>query len=585
MTFYSRLENPSDPFADNYGVTVDKDLFYDADLNEYLQETIDSYETSSEDFELLTSDTTSSLAGKPAYSLTFSFTLGAESEDEEEINLRTFETGTLDNNSAYYITFTAEENAFAELLPVVEQMISTFKLLGSGTTPEPTTPEPTTPEPTTPEPTTPEPTTPEPTTPEPTTPSNLTKEVPSNFEEYINSGYGIRLIYPNNYELIPPTVDDPPGIVVTFMSGFRSALDPVRENVIIYRIPFDDPVDVETAMNNLIAGNNETFPAFKLIDSTATYDFAGRPGFKYEYTSEGEDGGLIIRTMNVGTVIDNIVYLVEFNAEDAQYSTYLPVAEQMINSFEISHKEKGSSSRAASDTGLTSSPFIELYNSVQWLSDNLNVHILVNQDTQGQASKYVPVVEEAINQWSTLLKLHSGNPNAWNFNISSSVGYLDALGPNANKDIIIEITGDPGGLLCSESLGQTEVSHPDLSTGVPLAVFTSCLDEAGGLIEFPEEEVYSTSLHELGHSLGLGHAFNIDNDLMCSEDFDAAGNPVSTCNEFTTEGRIEPSEADILALLYKYGKNGFSPPNRELTGIRPIYELGTPVESGTPLIE
>ena len=139
VTFYSRFENPSDPFADYYGVSVDKDLFYEADLNEYLQETIDAYETAYEDFELLASDATSSLAGKPAYSLTFSHVLEAESEDEEGINLRTFETGTLENNSAYYISFTAEENAYAELLPVVEQMIDTFKLLGGGATPETTT--------------------------------------------------------------------------------------------------------------------------------------------------------------------------------------------------------------------------------------------------------------------------------------------------------------------------------------------------------------------------------------------------------------------------------------------------------------
>ena len=346
VTFYSRFENPSDPFADYYGVSVDKDLFYEADLNEYLQETIDAYETAYEDFELLESATTSSLAGKPAYSLTFSHVLEAESEDEESINLRTFETGTLENNSAYYISFTAEENAYAELLPVVEQMIDTFKLLGGGATPETST-EPTpetstepTPETST-EPTpetstepTPETST-EPTpetstepTPEPL-PSNQTNEVPSDFDEYINSGFGIRMIYPNNYELIPPTIDDPPGVIVIFKSGLRSALDPFREDVVVWRIPFKS-VDVETAMNSLIAGDNETFPAFELIDSTANYDFAGQPGFKYEYTSEDE-GGLVIRTMTVGTVVDNIGYLVEFNAEDAQFSTYLPVAEQMIN--------------------------------------------------------------------------------------------------------------------------------------------------------------------------------------------------------------------------------------------------------------
>jgi hypothetical protein len=48
---------------------------------------------------------------------------------------------------------------------------------------------------------------------------------------------------------------------------------------------------------------------------------------------------------------------------------------------------------------------------------------------------------------------------------------------------------------------------------------------------------------------------------------------VPTC-EFFEADVIEISEPDIAALVYKYGVDGFEPPNTELRGPRPFYEVG-----------
>jgi hypothetical protein len=65
--------------------------------------------------------------------------------------------------------------------------------------------------------------------------------------------------------------------------------------------------------------------------------------------------------------------------------------------------------------------------------------------------------------------------------------------------------------------------------------------------------------------LGLGHAHNIDGDLMCSieEEDEENGNSFESCYKDRSK-KIEPSESDIKALIYKYKENGFKTPNREL---------------------
>ncbi len=63
--------------------------------------------------------------------------------------------------------------------------------------------------------------------------------------------------------------------------------------------------------------------------------------------------------------------------------------------------------------------------------------------------------------------------------------------------------------------------------------------------------------------------------LICKQ-YDAYSNceEKNLCDNYETTGRIEPSENDVLALIHKYGADGFSAPNRDLFiegGLRPVY--------------
>jgi hypothetical protein len=542
VSFYSSFENHLDPYRESLTVSEDEGLFYDADLDEYLAETIDAYKSEPAlDFKLLQSNTTSTLSGNPAYALTYTSILEAQNKGEENGTLKSYEIGTLVNNTAYYITFDAEESVFDTYFPIVQEMIDTFTINASPSS-VPT---------------------------ETQTNQIIKPTIPVGFSEYVNTGYKIKMVYPSNWQdTLPPPEEVQKGKLVTFISPQRSMLDQFQEFVELWVYDSDmaSPVNMQDYLNDAISGMSEES---ELINSSANYMLAGKPAIKVEYRTIGEDGNKI-QGMTVATIVDNKAYILKIAAEPATYSEYLPVMEKIINSFEIQQKSLGTGARA-SNVAQSSTPFIELFQ-IEWLTGTLSVHIVVNQDTQEQASRYLPVVEKAVNRWSNLLKQYSGNYNAWNFNVSSSVGYLDTLGPNASKDIIIEITGDPQAVGCNQYSGSANVYHEDLSTGIPTVIITSCTDEEGNVEDYPEDNVYSTALHEFAHTLGLGHAFNMDGDLMCSSDQDHIGNEITTC---TDSGREEPSEADIMALLYKYGTDGFSQPNRELVGYRPVYEPGT----------
>ncbi|WP_148685793.1 hypothetical protein [Candidatus Nitrosocosmicus hydrocola] len=69
--FVSPFENFNDTYTEFVQINRDDGIFYEADLNEYLQEGINSYTNSTNNFTLIESSTSDTLSGQPAYSLTF----------------------------------------------------------------------------------------------------------------------------------------------------------------------------------------------------------------------------------------------------------------------------------------------------------------------------------------------------------------------------------------------------------------------------------------------------------------------------------------------------------------------------------
>ena len=126
--FVSPFETFNDTYTEYVQINRDDGIFYEAGLNEYLQEGINAYKDSTNNFTLIESSTSDTLSGQPAYSLTYTQTLSDEN-GQQPITLKNFETGILVNNTAYYIAYIGQEDRFDRYLPVVKQMISSFKLL------------------------------------------------------------------------------------------------------------------------------------------------------------------------------------------------------------------------------------------------------------------------------------------------------------------------------------------------------------------------------------------------------------------------------------------------------------------------
>ena len=126
--FISPFETFNDTYTEFVQINKDNGIFYEADLNEYLQEGIKAYSNSTKNFTLIESSTSQTLSGQPAYSLTYTQTLDGEN-GQQPITLKNFETGILVNNTAYYITYIGQEDRFDRYLPLVKQMINSFKLL------------------------------------------------------------------------------------------------------------------------------------------------------------------------------------------------------------------------------------------------------------------------------------------------------------------------------------------------------------------------------------------------------------------------------------------------------------------------
>jgi hypothetical protein len=119
--FEAPRENQSDPYRENLIINVQGPLQDTISLGEYTQNSLNAFSTMSDSIMVLESSP-STLSGLPAHQIIYSSTL-------ENLNLKKMQIFTIVNdNTAYVVTFGAEESQFNKYIPVIMKMVDSIRI-------------------------------------------------------------------------------------------------------------------------------------------------------------------------------------------------------------------------------------------------------------------------------------------------------------------------------------------------------------------------------------------------------------------------------------------------------------------------
>jgi hypothetical protein len=159
------------------------------------------------------------------------------------------------------------------------------------------------------------------------------------FKLYENATYAIHIQYPFNWTIeegdaypddgytdivsfFAPVGNDPESEVPSLYISIDSLSSNRNENLSEY---------LTTTINDYYSDSED----FKVIESNANSVLGGKPAYKLVFTDVYDDG-TNYKSMEIGTIIGDKLYLLSYEAEDEkQYSEYLAIIQKMIDSFKI----------------------------------------------------------------------------------------------------------------------------------------------------------------------------------------------------------------------------------------------------------
>ena len=223
---------------------------------------------------------------------------------------------------------------------------------------------------------------------------------------------------------------------------------------------------------------------------------------------------------------------------------------------------------AAPDGGGSGDGYIELRYAMNLFS-NPKVAIVPSPDSYGKVRSHIVPVQEGILLWTSAMEdRHGGN---WDVD-------FDVVNPGdrheSKPDVVVMLVTPERHEKCERDILGWAVLVGRLP---PTDTVQTYVCSSSPNKKYSSEEVAGTAAHEFIHAMGLGHAFNIDGDLMCS--VEAAG---PTC-PFNAKGSNIPSVSDLDAVEAIYGSDGFQNPNNRFDYGHKFYaeyEAGAAGETG-----
>jgi serine/threonine-protein kinase len=148
------------------------------------------------------------------------------------------------------------------------------------------------------------------------------------FATYENSTQGIKILYPENWEIIK-------GSGVAFLSPLENNKDTFREGLLVSGSSSPGKTLTEL-VNGVLKFYNATIPNFHLLESNSSSSLAGNKAHSLVYKFiDTMNHNQTMRAMDIGTLKGDNLFVVQYAAQDDKFQSYLPVIRKMINSFEI----------------------------------------------------------------------------------------------------------------------------------------------------------------------------------------------------------------------------------------------------------
>jgi eukaryotic-like serine/threonine-protein kinase len=160
---------------------------------------------------------------------------------------------------------------------------------------------------------------------------------------YQNVTYGVSMLYPSNWTQQNSTGDvDDRFIDVSDFFSPEEETDGYFASVTIAIDSMPPSTNLEDNLNESIDiyRQDPEFQEFQLLSSSmGNFTLAGMPAYSFEIAYTDLEFGPQ-NMLEVGRIFDNRVYYIQYFADAPIYQKYLPIAERMIESFQIMQQQQ-----------------------------------------------------------------------------------------------------------------------------------------------------------------------------------------------------------------------------------------------------